>query len=288
MKKLVYVLLLASFMLTACGKVDVKVENTEDKKQEQSVEQENPNEETTEQKATEGETVENVETEDAGEVASEQADSDKQTATKPAESTTQKPSESVSANTTQKPSATPSTSTSQQPSASPSTDTTPDTPSSEPADSSDNVADANDIESKINSEAEINASKYMNYYQEVLRLVNEIRAEAGVQPLTLDTTLCRAASMRAVEMDYNNIMSHTRPDGSDWWTVLDSYGASYGTCGENVAAGYRTPASVVTGWKNSPGHYSNMINASFTKLGVGYSSAGVGDYGHYWCQLFSN
>lgn len=143
-------------------------------------------------------------------------------------------------------------------------------------------------DSQLKSEADSNASKYMSYYQEVLRLVNEIRAEAGVGPLTLDTTLCKAASMRALEMDYGNQMSHTRPSGKDCFSVLDFYGASFGTCGENIAAGQTSASSVVNGWKNSPGHYQNMINASYTKLGVGYSAMGVGDYGHYWCQLFTN
>ena len=143
-------------------------------------------------------------------------------------------------------------------------------------------------DSQLKSEADSNASKYMSYYQEVLRLVNGIRAEAGVAPLTLDTTLCKAASMRALEMDYGNQMSHTRPSGKDCFSVLDFYGASFGTCGENIAAGQTSASSVVNGWKNSPGHYQNMINASYTKLGVGYSASGVGDYGHYWCQLFTN
>ena len=143
-------------------------------------------------------------------------------------------------------------------------------------------------DSHLKSEADSNTSKYMSYCQEVLRLVNQIRAEAGVAPLTLDTTLCKAASMRAVEMDYSNQMSHTRPSGKDCFSVLDFYGASFGTCGENIAAGQTSASSVVNGWKNSPGHYQNMINASYTKLGVGYSAVGVGDYGHYWCQLFTN
>lgn len=288
MKKLMYIILLASFVLTACGKADVKAEKKVTVEQEAAdevtIEQETADEETAEQETTEKENTGGVASE-TSEESNGQADSDKQTSTsKPSTSTAQSPSE----NTTQKPSTSPSTNTAQKPSTSPSTGTTTQSPSNDVEDSSNDATNESVTDSQLKSEAETNASKYMNYYQEVLRLVNEIRAEAGVQPLTLDMTLCRAASMRAVEMDYNNIMSHTRPDGSDWWTVLDSYGASYGTCGENVAAGYRTPASVVTGWKNSPGHYSNMINASFTKLGVGYSSAGVGDYGHYWCQLFSN
>ena len=151
-----------------------------------------------------------------------------------------------------------------------------------------NSSNYNATDSQLKGEADSNASKYTGYYQEVLRLVNEIRAAAGVAPLTLDTTLCKAASMRALEMDYSNQMSHTRPSGKDCFSVLDFYGASFGTCGENIAAGQTSAASVVKGWKNSPSHYQNMINASFTKLGVGYSATGVGDYGHYWCQLFTN
>jgi len=76
-------------------------------------------------------------------------------------------------------------------------------------------------DSQLKGEADSNASKYTGYYQEVLRLVNEIRAAAGVAPLTLDTTLCKAASMRALEMDYSNQMSPTRPNGKDRFSVLD-------------------------------------------------------------------
>ena len=55
------------------------------------------------------------------------------------------------------------------------------------------------------------AAQNIAYYNEVLTLVNEIRAEAGVQPLTLDTTLCQAATMRSLEMNYSQQFSHTRP-----------------------------------------------------------------------------
>ena len=146
----------------------------------------------------------------------------------------------------------------------------------------------NATDAQLKSEADATAAAYMSYYQEVLRLVNEIRAQAGVDPLTLDLALCKAASMRALEMDYNNEMSHTRPSGEACWSVLQFYGISYSACGENVAAGQPSAAAVVNAWKNSKGHYENMVNPAYTKLGVGYSKTGVGNYGHYWCQLFSN
>ena len=37
---------------------------------------------------------------------------------------------------------------------------------------------------------------------------------------------------------------------------------------------------------NSPGHYANIMNASFRYLGVGYAYDADCTYGHYWSQVF--
>lgn len=141
---------------------------------------------------------------------------------------------------------------------------------------------------QLKAESDSKAEEYMSYYNEVLRLVNEIRAEVGAAPLTLDTTMCKAATMRAIEMNYSNLFSHTRPDGRSCFSVLGFYGISSGAAGENIAAGYRTPQNVVEGWKRSEGHYKNMINSSYKRLGVGLSREQTGDYSDYWVQLFSS
>lgn len=144
---------------------------------------------------------------------------------------------------------------------------------------------ATDVE--LLEESNAIAAQNIAYYNEVLTLVNEIRAEAGVQPLTLDTTLCQAATMRSLEMNYSQQFSHTRPSGEACFSVFGTYGVGYRTAGENIAAGQRTPESVVNAWKNSEGHYKNMINANFNKLGVGMSDMQMG-YGIYWTQLFTD
>lgn len=127
------------------------------------------------------------------------------------------------------------------------------------------------------------------YAEKILELVNQIRAEAGVGALTLDTNLSKAATIRAIELDYSNTFAHSRPDGRHWNTVFSLCGVgSYIKAGENIAAGQKTPEQVVEAWKNSKGHYENMIDTSFTKMGIGYSSSGVGTYKVYWAQLFTN
>lgn len=130
-----------------------------------------------------------------------------------------------------------------------------------------------------------NNTDISQYLQEVLDLVNQERAAAGLAPLTLDEKLNEAAKVRAQEITSN--FSHTRPDGTAPFTVLQEYGCSYMTAGENIAAGQSTPAKVVESWMNSEGHRANILSPDFSKLGVGYCQVDSG-YNHYWVQLFTD
>ena len=118
---------------------------------------------------------------------------------------------------------------------------------------------------------------------EVLQLVNQARADQGLAPLTADPALTAAAQTRAEEL--TTLYSHTRPDGRSCFTALTEAGVAYWAAGENIAAGYPTPAEVVAGWMASDGHRANILSEDFTQMGLGYAPAEDG-YGHYWAQLF--
>lgn len=126
-------------------------------------------------------------------------------------------------------------------------------------------------------------SQLDEYRQEVLRLVNAERAKVGAAPLTMNSNLNAAAQVRAEELTV--YFSHTRPDGSDCFTVFDDYGLSYWLAGENIAAGQGSPASVVNSWMNSPGHRANILNSAYTEIGIGFAKTSSG-YGYYWVQDF--
>jgi uncharacterized protein YkwD len=127
------------------------------------------------------------------------------------------------------------------------------------------------------------SSSVSSYANQVLQLVNAERAKAGLSPFATNSTLEAAADKRAQETSQS--FSHTRPDGTKFSTVLQEYGISYRTAGENIAYGQRTPQEVVNGWMNSPGHRANILNAGFNKIGIGvYQKNGV----IYWSQLFTN
>ena len=124
------------------------------------------------------------------------------------------------------------------------------------------------------------------FIDEVVRLVNVERAKYGLPPLAgWYTALNSAAAVRAGEV--STYFSHTRPNGKSCFSALDDKGVKYGWAGENIAAGYATPAAVVAGWMNSPGHRDNILDAHFNYIGVGYVYRNDNSYRHYWVQMFA-
>jgi uncharacterized protein YkwD len=119
---------------------------------------------------------------------------------------------------------------------------------------------------------------------DVIGLTNRERAGAGLTPLAPDPLLTAAAQAHSVDMVARDFYSHTSPDGSKPWDRAAAAGATRRSIGENIACGQRSPAEVVEGWMNSPGHRANILKPDFTHIGVGF--AGGGRAGTYWTQLF--
>ncbi len=128
------------------------------------------------------------------------------------------------------------------------------------------------------------AANISGYVDEVIRLVNIERGNAGLPPLSKNGTLCQAAAARASEI--TTLFAHTRPSGADCVTILEEYGISYTGFGENIAAGQETPEAVVTAWMNSPGHRANILDNGFEEIGVGVVKVDNSPYRYFWVQLF--
>ncbi|MCB0910647.1 MAG: IPT/TIG domain-containing protein [Propionibacteriaceae bacterium] len=128
---------------------------------------------------------------------------------------------------------------------------------------------------------------------EVLRLVNNARSHKRkcgaktyrrAKPLHVDASLAAAAAAHSADMARNDYFSHYSLNGDSPFDRILAAGYSYSYAGENIAAGYRTPASVVKAWLKSPGHCRNIMKRKYTELGVGYATGG--SYGTYWTQDF--
>ncbi len=119
------------------------------------------------------------------------------------------------------------------------------------------------------------------YEQKVVELTNAERAKNGVAALQLDEDLSKVARTKSSDMKEKGYFDHTSPTYGSPFDMMKQFGISYRSAGENIAMGQRSPEEVVTAWMNSEGHRKNILNASFTHIGVGY----VAD-GNYWTQMF--
>ena len=124
-------------------------------------------------------------------------------------------------------------------------------------------------------------SSVSGYEKEVVRLVNEVRVKNGLSELTYDWQLCRVARYKSQDMKDNKYFSHTSPVYGSPFQMMRSFGISYRSAAENIARGQATPQAVVNAWMNSSGHRANILNPSFTHIGVGYVAEG-----RYWTQMF--
>lgn len=107
-------------------------------------------------------------------------------------------------------------------------------------------------------------------------LHNQQRAAHGLPPLRWSSLLARAAEGHSRDMVANVFFSHDSPDGRSPGDRIDSVGylpsdAAW-AYGENIAWGsgpYSTPASIMRGWMESPGHRANILDRRFRDLGLG-------------------
>ncbi len=118
---------------------------------------------------------------------------------------------------------------------------------------------------------------------EVLRLVNVERAKVSCPAVRWEPRLATAARLHSQDMAAKSYFSHTSLDGRSPWDRIRAQGYTEGS-GENIAAGQRTPAAVMTSWMNSSGHRANILSCSNRALGVGIGYGGP--YGIYWTQNF--
>lgn len=135
--------------------------------------------------------------------------------------------------------------------------------------------------------ARANKSKYSGYINEVLRLTNQMRAEVGLGPLTLDSKLTEQANVRAEEVAWSGKHSHMRPGTKGkYTTIFRENGYTTGTSGENLGWGYSSPSGVCSAWKASQGHYENIINPKFKKIGIGVAADCDSGRNLVWVQHF--
>jgi len=112
--------------------------------------------------------------------------------------------------------------------------------------------------------------------------LNAIRREYGLQPLSRDATLERAAAQQAGYMRSSGKMAHTTGWGRDFASRVRGNGIR-GMAAENVAYGQRSAKDVLAGWMTSRGHRRNMLDPAFGHFGLASAEDSKGR--KYWALM---
>jgi hypothetical protein len=105
--------------------------------------------------------------------------------------------------------------------------------------------------------------------EEVARLTNQKRAEAGLTPLIYNQTLASAAYTKGRDMIDRDYWAHVSPDGTQPWKFFSDFGYRYRYAGENLARDFSNASSAVDAWMNSPTHRDNILNPKYKEIGIG-------------------
>ncbi|GAB6092382.1 MucBP domain-containing protein [Furfurilactobacillus curtus] len=142
---------------------------------------------------------------------------------------------------------------------------------------------------------------------DILQMVNDLRAQHGLSAVTMDNaTLQAIAQTRANETftegkEDISAASHTRPDGTQWYTAYTEAGYQGSAIAENLnidkigATEAETASIIFNDWKNSAGHLANMLDASANQIGIaivenpdnGYTYA-IQDFGYVKPEVTKN
>lgn len=118
----------------------------------------------------------------------------------------------------------------------------------------------------------------------LIELTNAERKKRQLPPLQPDPVLMKLARTHSVNMANLDQIGHEF-NGKTFSQRMQQVNYQASRAGENVAQGQRTPGEAIAGWMQSPGHKGNILQADYTRIGVGMASSKSGK--PYFTQVFA-
>lgn len=119
----------------------------------------------------------------------------------------------------------------------------------------------------------------------IRNLVNKLRADEGLDPVSLHSRVSAAAQAHADYLASIRKLDHLGPGGTDTGFRLQQAGFSWWAWGENVGAGFREPATLVDTWMASPAHRTQLLgDYQYVGVGVGVTPDDV----PYWVLVVAS
>ncbi len=122
---------------------------------------------------------------------------------------------------------------------------------------------------------------------DVFYLTNAERIKAGVSSLAYDVENGEVARLKSKDFHDKEYFDHNSPTYGTPFEMIEKFGISYKSAGENIAAGFKNAQDTVDKWMDSESHKENILREEFNRMGVGYYE-GENKYKRYYTQIFTS
>jgi uncharacterized protein YkwD len=118
----------------------------------------------------------------------------------------------------------------------------------------------------------------------LLRRINDYRADHGLTPLVVSTSLSRSAAWKAQHMADLDYLAHDDPGTGRGWPqrIQDCGYLQSAGLGEVLTGGEGGGESPFNIWTNSPAHDDQILGTGYRAIGIGRAYNGTGQPEYYW------
>ncbi|MDO8524603.1 MAG: CAP domain-containing protein [bacterium] len=114
-----------------------------------------------------------------------------------------------------------------------------------------------------------------SFFADISRVVlidslNDERTDLKLGTLKENTSLNKAALLKANDMMQKGYFSHTSPAGITPWYWFKKVGYDYKSAGENLGIGFVDSSELHQAWNNSPSHKANLISKNYKDIGISF------------------
>jgi uncharacterized protein YkwD len=120
-----------------------------------------------------------------------------------------------------------------------------------------------------------------------VKVISAYRASHGLPPVKLDPRLMTIAATHAQRMAAADNLDHVLPGEGSFPQRMNSGGYNAAVAAEDIGAGYKTLADVMTAWEKSPEHNANLLQPNVSDIGIAFYTTSSGIYNEYWSLVLA-
>ncbi len=124
-------------------------------------------------------------------------------------------------------------------------------------------------------------------FDRALQMINQVRRQHGLGPVTYDRKLLRAARNHSADMAKAKRLSHASRNGNALSDRLKRVAYQPQLAAENIAMGQPTFPEALQSWYHSPSHRASLLDPELKQIGIAVIVNDKAQYRTFWTLVLA-